>query len=528
MRKVDCRKASVYIVGGGIAGLACAAYLIREGRLSGDRIHILEQDDKVGGALDGSGSPEEGYLIRGGRMHEAHFVCTWDLLSGIPTLTDENKSVTQEILEFNKKVVSCSNSRLLKAGKKIDVSSYGLSKKDQYDMLKLIFHSEEALGAKRIEDWFSADFFKSVFWQLWSTTFAFQTWSSVVEMKRYFIRFIHLLPGFNQLKGIMRTVYNQYDSVILPIETWLKGQGVQFLMNAQVTDIDFDISATQKTAKAIHYSQRGEQNKIDLQKDDFSFITLGSMVEGSSIGSMTTPAALNANIDTGAWALWKNIAKNHPDFGRPDIFCGQVDLSKWMSFTVTLKDPIFFEHMEAFTGNVAGTGGLVTLTDSSWYMSVVLAWQPHFINQPDDVFVFWGDGLLPDNKGDFVGKKMSECTGEEILIELFSHLRILDEMNPLMGKMNCVPCMMPYINSQFMPRSMGDRPLVLPDGSTNFAFLGQFVEVPDDCVFTVEYSVRSAQMAVFSLLDLDKQATPVYEGSHDLNVLLDALKVVNR
>jgi oleate hydratase len=75
---------------------------------------------------------------------------------------------------------------------------------------------------------------------------------------------------------------------------------------------------------------------------------------------------------------------------------------------------------------------------------------------------------------------------------------------------------------------MGDRPLVVPDGSTNFAFLGQFVEVPDDCVFTVEYSVRTAQMAVFSLLDIDKQATPVYEGSHDLQVLLGALKAVNR
>ena len=528
MREVDYRNTRAYIVGGGIAALASAVYLIREGKLSGDRIHILEQSEKVGGALDGSGSPEEGYLIRGGRMHETHFACTWDLLSGIPTLTDPGKNVTQEIFEFNKKVVSCSHSRLLKAGNKMDVSSYGLSKKDQYDMLKLIFHSEEALGAKRIEDWFSADFFKTVFWLLWSTTFAFQTWSSVVEMKRYFVRFIHLIPGFNQLKGIMRTVYNQYDSVILPVETWLRGQDVQFMMNAQVTDIDFDISTTQKTAKTIHYTQHGEQNKIDLQKDDLSFITLGSMVEGSSIGSMTTPAVLNANIDTGAWALWKNIAKNRPEFGRPGNFCEQVDLSKWMSFTVTSKDPTFFNHMEKFTGNVAGTGGLVTLTDSSWYMSVVLAWQPHFINQPDDVFVFWGDGLLPDNKGDFVGKKMSECTGEEILIELFSHLGVLDKMSPLMGEMSCVPCMMPYINSQFMPRSMGDRPLVVPEGSTNFAFLGQFVEVPDDCVFTVEYSVRTAQMAVFSLLDLDKQPTSIYEGSHDLQVLLDALKAVSR
>ena len=528
MRERDCRNTRAYIVGSGIASLACAVYLVREGHISGESIHILEQGDKIGGALDGSGSAETGYLIRGGRMHEKHFACTWDLLSSIPTLTDVNKNVTQEIFEFNEKVVSCSTSRLLKNGKKIDVSSYGLSKRDQYDMLKLIFHSEEDIGNKRIEDWFSADFFKTVFWLLWSTTFAFQTWSSVVEMKRYYLRFMHLLPGFNQLKGIMRTVYNQHDSVILPIETWLRGQGVQFLLNSKVTDLDFEITDDRKTVTSIHYTDHDKQRKIDLYEDDLAFVTLGSMVEDSSTGSMTSPAILNSQLDSGAWALWNNIARNHPDFGAPGVFCEDLDLSKWMSFTVTLKDPVFFDYMEQFTGNVAGTGGLVTLTDSNWSMSVVLAWQPHFINQPEGVFVFWGDGLLPDNTGNYVQKKMSDCTGEEILIELFSHLRILDMMKPHMDNIACIPCMMPYIDSQFLPRSPGDRPLVVPDGSTNFAFLGQLVEVPHDCVFTVEYSVRTAQMAVYSLLNLDKEVTPIYEGSHDIHVLLDALMAVNR
>ncbi|MEA3411948.1 MAG: oleate hydratase [Pseudomonadota bacterium] len=525
---IDHRKTRAYLVGGGIASLATAVYLIREGRLSGSNIHILEQDSRVGGALDGSGSPEEGYLIRGGRMHEAHFVCAWDLLSGIPTLSNPDQSVTDEVFEFNKKVISDSRSRLLKNGGKMDVSSYGLGKRDQYDMLKLLFHSEEALGATRIEDWFSEEFFDTVFWLLWSTTFAFQRWSSLVEMRRYFVRFIHLLPDFNKLGGIMRTVYNQYDSIILPIQTWLEKQGVRFLMNSRVTDIDFDITDTEKTATNIHYVQDGKRCEISLLKEDYVFVTLGSMVENSTTGSMRSPAKLGTGETAGAWMLWENIARKHEDFGRPSVFSGHVDQSKWMSFTATLEDPAFFDHMEVFTGNKPGTGGLVTITDSNWFMSVVLPHQPHFIDQPEDVFVFWGDGLLPDNEGNFVNKKMSDCTGEEILTELFSHLGIMGMMQPVIDKAICIPCMMPFIDSQFLPRVPGDRPRVVPEGSTNFAFIGQFVEVPDDCVFTVEYSVRTAQTAVFTLLKLDREVSPVYEGIHDPHVLLDAFKAITR
>jgi oleate hydratase len=526
--EVERSRRRAYLVGGGIAALASAVYLITEGGLRGNNIHILNQEQVNGGALDGSGSPEQGYLIRGGRMHEEHFVCTWDLLSKIPTLHDPGMNVTEEIFAFNQKVVTCSTSRLLKNGEKMDVSSYGLSQRDSYDMLRLILHSEESLGATRIDEWFAPEFFNTVFWLLWSTTFAFQPWSSVVEMRRYFQRFIHLLPGFNQLRGIMRTVYNQYDSVVLPIEGWLKAQGVQFQMGCRVTDIDFALTATQKCATALHTLQAGAATTIELADSDLLFVTLGSMVENATIGSMRTAAVLNADISHGSWALWKRIAEKDAAFGHPGVFCDNIDESKWMSFTVTLKDPTFFEHMEVFTGNKAGTGGLVTFTDSNWFMSVVLAYQPHFINQPDGVFVFWGDGLFPDREGNYVKKPMSDCSGEEILAELFYHLRIEEKMKSLMEQVNCIPCMMPFIDSQFQPRLAGDRPQVVPSGATNFAFLGQFVEVPKDCVFTVEYSVRTAQTAVFTLLNLEREVSPMYEGSHDVHVLIEAFKAVNR
>lgn len=517
-----------YIVGGGIAGLAAAVYLIRDAGFSGHDVTIFDQADVVGGALDGVASPEKGYLIRGGRMHEEHFACTWDLLSGIPTLHDRNISVTQETLDFNKRVVSCSHTRLLRAGKKVDVSSFGLSKRDTFDLLRLNMTPEDRLGAKQIDDWFAPEFFATVFWQLWATTFAFQRWSSLAEMRRYAIRFIHLLPGFNQLKGIMRTVYNQYDSVVLPVEHWLRQHGVSFRMNSPVTNIDFDFSNGEKRATVLHYLAAGSPRQQALGDHDYLFVTLGSMVESSSFGTMTTPAQLTSKGTTGSWALWERIAPKNAAFGRPAVFNGQVDRSKWMSFTVTLKDPVFFEHMERFTGNSAGTGGLVTMTDSNWFMSVVLAHQPHFRNQPPGHFVFWGDGLLPDEPGNFVKKPMSQCSGEEILHELFSHLGVVELMQPVMDKVSCVPCMMPYIDSQFMPRTGGDRPNVIPEGARNFAFLGQFVEVPHDCVFTVEYSVRTAQTAVFGLLDAKREATPIYRGNHDIQVLFDALQALMR
>nr|WP_319487545.1 oleate hydratase [uncultured Caproiciproducens sp.] len=83
---------------------------------------------------------------------------------------------------------------------------------------------------------------------------------------------------------------------------------------------------------------------------------------------------------------------------------------------------------------------------------------------------------------------------------------------------------MPYITSQFMPRVAGDRPDVVPAGSKNFGFLGQYSEIPQDCVFTVEYSVRSAMMAVYKLMNLDKEVEPVYPGQYDIRVLTNAAK----
>ena len=521
----------VYLVGSGIAALASATYLIKDARVPGANIHVLEQDDILGGALDGAGDSENGFIIRGGRMHEEHFVCYWDLLSNIPSYDDPDISVKDESFEFSFRYVSHAQARLLKSGKRMDVSSFGLSLKDQAELTKLTFTSEKSLDNIRIQDWFNKDFFETNYWYLWTTMFAFQKWSSVAAMRRYMKRFIHLVDGLPRLGGIMRTKYNQYHSVVLPLKRYLLERGVNFDMQTQVVDIDFDLSANSKKATALHTVDKNEkEEKIILEENDYVFITNGSITESTDHGSWTKAPVLKDKSTSGSWMLWEKIARKDKAFGNPGVFSDNIDLQKWYSYTVTLKNDTFHDFMEDFSGNLNGTGGLVTMTDSNWLMSIVVARQPHFPNQPKDVKVFWGYALYPDNEGNHVKKKMSECNGEEILEELWYHLKIQDLMKPVVdsGKVNCIPVAMPFIDSLFMPCAKGDRPDVLPQAATNFAFLGQFAEVPKDCVFTVEYSVRCAQTAVYGLFETGKDVLPVYDSVYNPKVLIKAMKAISR
>jgi oleate hydratase len=154
--------------------------------------------------------------------------------------------------------------------------------------------------------------------------------------------------------------------------------------------------------------------------------------------------------------------------------------------------------------------------------------QPFFAGQPPGVSVWWGYGLYFDQPGNFVKKTMGECNGKEILEEVLGHLGFEGDREAIIAASNVIPCVMPYITSQFLARTAEDRPRVVPEGSQNLAFIGQFCEQPHDVVFTVEYSIRSAQRAVYTLLALDKALTPMYKGAHDPRVLFEALATVGR
>jgi oleate hydratase len=518
----------IYFVGGGLASLSGAVYLIRDGCIPGKDIHIIEELPVLGGSNDGAGDALKGYTIRGGRMlNDETYENTWELLKSIPSIDNQGKSVRDDIIAFDTANQTNAKARLIDInGKILDNFSMGYSTHDRSSILKLILSSENSLGKKKINDCFDEHFFQTNFWYMFSTTFAFQPWHSAVECKRYILRFLHELPHLSNLAGLTRTPYNQYDSIILPLQKYLENTGVDFNLKCTITDIDFK-EADEITATSLYYSRDGKSGEIKLNNGDLVFVTNGCMTDTHSWGTMTSPPEHKEKGNS--FKLWDKIAAKKTGLGNPSAFDENIPETAWGSFTVTCEDSKFFELMEKFTGNRAGTGALVTFKDSNWYMSLVLAYQPHFRNQPENVSVFFGNGLSPFKEGNYVKKRMCDCTGQEIMTELLNHLHFNEEDKAhIMKTVNCLPCFTPFVTAQFMPRMLSDRPRVVPEGSTNVAFIGQFCEIADDVVFTEEYSVRAARTAVYTLLKIDKKVEPVTKYHRQLKVLIGALKTSYR
>jgi oleate hydratase len=509
-------------VGGGIGSLSAAAFMIRDGHILGEDISVLEASTRLGGSLDANDDAMSGYSMRGGRMFTTdNYECTWDLFKGIPSSSGNGQSVYEETIEFNDRYKSYSESRLVdKRLAKVPVASMGFSMHDRAELLKLVSIDESELNDARITDWMSPHFFETNFWYLWATTFAFQPWHSAIEFRRYLHRFILEFSRIETLAGVKRTVYNQYDSLVLPLQKWLEDRGVKLLTGCKVTGLDHHYETGQFVVTGIQCQTAGAAHTYLVDEADWVIIQNGSMTDDSTVGSMSRAPEKHGIDHSDGWRLWEDLAHGRPQFGNPHVFKSCIAQSVWESFTITLRTPSFFDRMTKFTGNQPGTGGLVTFKDSNWLMSIVLAHQPHFRNQPADVLVCWGYGLYPDRIGNFVAKPMDCCNGEEILREICGHLRFdtgvfLDAI--------CIPCRMPYITSMFMPRKRGDRPPPVPSDSKNLGFVSQFVELPDDVVFTVEYSIRAAQMAVYSLLSIDRPIPPVTPHDKSFRTRLDAL-----
>ncbi len=522
---------SAYLVGSGLSSLAAACFLIRDGQMKGERIHILEELGIAGGACDGIHDNQKGFIIRGGREMENHFECLWDLFRSIPSLEIEDASVLDEFYWLNKRDPNYSLMRVtMNRGQDAHTDGkFGLSEKAALEIVKLFTMTrDDDLYDKKISDVFSEDFFASNFWLYWRTMFAFEDWHSALEMKLYIQRFIHHIGGLPDFSALKFTKYNQYESLIQPMIRYLESHGVQLQYDSKVTNVIFDIEGDRKVATKIIYLSGGKEEVIHLTEDDLVFVTNGSCTENSSFGDDNSVPKLNTSLG-GCWELWKNIAKQHPTFGRPDKFCTNIKATNWESATITTFDnriPPYIEKIckrDPFSGRVV-TGGIITVKDSNWFMSYTLNRQPHFKEQPKDQLVIWLYGLFTDILGNYIKKPMKECTGSEIIEEWLYHLGVPEnEIHDMAVKSaHCIPCMMPYITAFFMPRTKGDRPKVVPDGCVNFAFIGQFADTVRDTVFTTEYSVRTAMEAVYTLLNVDRGVPEVFASCYDIRVLLDS------
>ena len=523
---------SAYIVGSGLAALTAACYLVRDGQMKGEHVHILEKEQLAGGACDGWKFENVGYVMRGGREMDNHFEVMWDLFRSIPSIETEGVSVLDEYYWLNKADPNDSLCRAtVNRGEDAHTDGkFDISDKGAMEIMKLFFTPNEELQNKRITDVFDDEVLNSNFWLYWRTMFAFENWHSALEMKLYIQRFIHHIGGLPDFKALRFTKYNQYESMILPMVKYLESFGVQFHFGVKVVNVEFDCTPERKQATRIDVIRDGNEESIDLTENDLVFITNGGCVENSSIGSQNTPAPYNYEIKKGGgWDMWKKIAAQDPSFGHPDKFCSDPEQTNWMSATVTTLDQRIIPYIknickrDPFSGKVV-TGGIVTAKDSSWLLSWTINRQPQFRSQPKDQCLVWVYALFSDKIGDYVKKPMRDCTGKEICMEWLYHIGVPEnEIEDLAEhSANTVPCMMPYITAFFMPREYGDRPDVVPQGAVNFAFLGQFAETKRDTIFTTEYSMRTGMEAVYTLLNIDRGVPEVWGSVYDIRALLDA------
>ena len=530
-------KKSAYIIGTGLAGLSAAFYLLRDGQMKGEHIHLLEKLELAGGSCDGRKDITKGFYMRGGREMDNHFECMWDMFRDVPSIETPNVSVLDEYYWLNKHDPNYSLCRAsINRGQDAHTDKqFKLDKKSALALSKLFMTPEKDLEDKKISDVLPESFWNTNFWLYWQTMFAFQKWSSALEMKRYLCRYVHHIDGLPDFSALRFTKYNQYESMILPLTKYLESHGVKIEYGVDVKNVVIEEKSGKKVAKQIIFVRNGKTQTIDLIEDDLVFITNGCCTDTSCYGDQTHAPDLS-KIKNGAgesWDLWKNIAKQatHGEYGNPDKFCSNVDATNWMSATIATSDEEIIQKIigvckrDPRSGKVT-TGGIVTVKDSTenWYLSWTINRQPQFKSQDKNMVLVWVYSLNTNRPGNYVKKAMRDCTGEEVAQEWLYHIGVSEDKIKDYAKNRCntTTCFMPYINAFFQPRKEEDRPLVVPHGAVNFAFVGQFAETPRDTIFTTEYSIRTGMEAVYTLLNVDRAVPEVWGSKYDVRELLRA------
>lgn len=535
-KPIDVDKKSAYIIGTGLAGLSAAFYLVRDGQMKGENIHLLEKLDLAGGSCDGRRDVTKGFYMRGGREMDNHFECMWDMFRSVPSIETPEVSVLDEYYWLNKHDPNYSLCRAtINCGEDAHTDKlFKLDKKSALALSKLFITKEEDLENKKISDVLPDSFWETNFWLYWQTMFAFQKWSSALEMKRYLCRYVHHIDGLPDFSALRFTKYNQYESMILPLTKYLENHGVKIEYGIDVKNVIFDNKEEKKVATKIIYEKEGQEKEFILTENDLVFITNGCCTDTSCYGDQNTIPDLSKikNGEGESWNLWKNIASQatNGEFGNPDKFCSNTDETNWMSATVEVSDEEIIKHIinickrDPREGKVT-TGGIVTVKDSmeNWYLSWTINRQPQFKSQKKNSVLVWVYALNTNREGNFVKKPIRNCTGREVCEEWLYHIGIpTDKIEEYANKCNTTTCYMPYINAFFQPREEKDRPLVVPKDAVNFAFIGQFAETPRDTIFTTEYSIRTGMEAVYTLLKVDRAVPEVWGSKYDVRELLKA------
>ena len=553
------------MIGAGLANMASAVYLIQEGHWKPGNITFYGIDSH--GSNDGSAASDQasdywnsnhplentaGYVARGGRMlNYRTYVDLMDLLSRIPSVTEPNMTAAQDTLDFDSRHPTFDKARLLRRGTGIvDAGKLGMNNADRLLLSKLVLmpeKDEEQLDHVSIDDYFRDDphFFTTNFWYMWETTFAFRVQSSAQELRRYMHQMLYEFTQIEHLVGVNRTRYNQYESIMLPLISYLKKAGVHIVLDTIVDDWEFQDSRMQDeitvTGLELVNATTGKHSHVPVDDDTAVIFTNGSITDSASLGDYHTPAPENPDYGIAA-SLWNKATKHFYNLGNPDVFFADRAASEWVSFTLTTKNHVLLNEITRITTQTPGNAlnsfvspGPVTESGKpDVTMSIVVHHQPHFSTQQPNETVIWGYFLYPRREGEYVRKPYIAMTGEEMLRELLGQLSAVDP-GPvnisqkaeaiLDSVINCIPVYMPYASALFNNRAKSDRPLVIPAHSTNLAFTGEFVEQPYQMIFTEQSAVRSGEIAAyhFAGIPMSRLAkTPYYD--RDIPTLLRATR----
>ncbi|KAL4861889.1 hypothetical protein BDV12DRAFT_207670 [Aspergillus spectabilis] len=501
-----------WILGSGISSLTAAVHLIQEAHVPPSHIHIIERLSVAGGTTVSYGDAEHGYDFRAGMRPHRNDKCINTLLSLVPSTSDPKRTLRDEIMEFAGSLdIQPAQTRFLTH------KPFGVGRMDGKKMM---------LGVRDRIDLF-----------LLASNFGLKPLHSAAEFRRYLHRF-HDLHDINDPYPLDQGRYNVHESVIAPIARYLESKGIDFRFNTTICDIIFahdnpndpteptrvtEIQTSPAHERSTSISSL-DQTNIHLNPDDIVLVTLGSIFSSILTGDNTrSPPYLEAIATTldpfslspdnpadpidseldENWLLWLELCTKHPKFGNAYNFCTRLHESRIEFFTITLSSPEFFNRLHATTLDKPGPNTIFTLRDTPWQITLRIPNQPVFPDQPEHINVCYGYSLYPEKEGSFIPKPMLKCTGQEILTEILQYLRY--PLDSILSKARTIPHIQPRAASTLLPRTPEDRPQVIPKGMQNMAVIGPFVEIGDEIVVTMDYSVRAAQKAVRGLMGVRKE-----------------------
>ncbi|KAF7585626.1 hypothetical protein BBP40_010425 [Aspergillus hancockii] len=505
----DAREVQAWLIGAGVASFATAVHLIHDAKVPGSHIHILDVDTQFDTDQDGYGDAESGFNLQVEFLPFFLEPCTADLLSCIPSSVKVYASLLDEIAHYELKAAlrRCESTGLAvcdgRGMRTVRHPGAYLRMQDRKDLLEVMLENEATLDPKRIDGCFSKSFFESDLWHLFSVKYALQPWHSAVAFHRHLCKYIEAAQR-GDIQGPAHAQYTSTQSILQPIQRYLIGKDVGFRSGVTVTNLQMLPQNDPEYVEAIECMEHGHRVVIPVRPTDIVITTLGSSTSGSTYGCNDEPpppiSSRAERIMNGYWSLWFKLAKQSPDkFGYPAAFCTHIPESKMESFTVTMKSnqPM---QLYSWLRQTFKNGSFLSIPQSPWSLCISLPCQPVLPKQPDDVFVLWGYALAPVRHGGFIKKPMCRCTGEEILSELLSHIGFPSGVD--LSSSVTIPRLMPLATSALLSRSPGDRPEVIPPCTRNMAVVGQFCQLKDETASGMEHSVRSARVAVYSLMGL--------------------------